>query len=178
MISLDTLYELYEFNYWARDRQLQACSSLRPDQFLRPVGNSFSSVCDTLVHLLAVEWIWLERWRGRSPKQNDGSAFTAGNFQTIADKFPTLDSIREAWKPVEKGVWDYLGSLSEGDLSKPLTYTNFRGEVNTYLRWRLLFHLINHQTYHRGQITTLLRQLGADALQTDYLLALDLNFPK
>jgi len=166
MIPLKTLGELYEFNYWARDRQFQACAALTPEQFLRPMGNSFSSVRDTWAHLMVVEWIWLERWRGRSPSRQDTEAFAA-------EKFPTLASLRSAWGPIETGVRDFVRTCSEEKLSQPLSYINMQGEVWTYALWRLLFHLVNHQTYHRGQITTLLRQLGANALQTDYLLALD-----
>jgi hypothetical protein len=44
--------------------QLQACAGLTEEQFLRPLGNSFPSLRDTPAHLLAVEWLWLERWRG------------------------------------------------------------------------------------------------------------------
>ena len=68
-ISLTALNELFDYNYWARDRQLQACAGFTEEQFLRPLGNSFPSLRDTLTHLVAVEWLWLERWRGRSPRR-------------------------------------------------------------------------------------------------------------
>ena len=55
-MSLTALNELFD------------CAGLTGDQFRRPLGNSFSSLRDTLAHLLAVEWLWLERWRGRSPQ--------------------------------------------------------------------------------------------------------------
>jgi uncharacterized damage-inducible protein DinB len=169
LIPLDTLRELYEFNYWARNRQFQACATLAPEQFLRPLGGSFPSVRDTLVHLLAVEWIWLERWRGKSPTKQDVAEFAA-------EKFPTLESIRERWKLIEQGVRDYLRDLTAQGLSTPLTYTNLQGQAWTYPLWRVLFHVVNHQTYHRGQITTLLRQLGAPAVPIDYLVAQDVHF--
>jgi uncharacterized damage-inducible protein DinB len=171
LIPLATLRELYEFNYWARDRQLQACAELTPEQSLRPLGGSFSSVRDTLVHLLAVEWIWLERWRGKSPTKQDLAEFAA-------ERFPTLESIRERWKPIEQGARDYLGDLTEQDLSKPLAYTNLQGQAWTYPLWRVLFHVLNHQSYHRGQITTLLRQLGASAVTIDYLVAQDVHMAR
>lgn len=171
MIPLETFRELFDFNYWARDRQFQACAVLTPELFLRPMGSSFASVRDTLAHLLAVEWVWLERWRGRSPNRKEAEAFGAGNF-------PTLDSIRDAWVPIEKGVRHFLTMCPEANLSRPLTYPNMQGEVRTYALWRLLFHVVNHQTYHRGQITTLLRQLGAAPVQTDYLVAHDAKFLK
>ncbi len=169
MIPLETFREIYDFNYWARDRQFQACAALTSEQFLRPMGNSFSSVRDTLAHLLAVEWVWLERWRGRSPNREEAEAFGAGNF-------PTLDSLRDAWAPIEKEVRGFLRTCPEENLSLPLTYTNMQGQVWTYALWRVLYHVANHQTYHRGQITTLLRQLGAVPAGTDYLVGLDSKF--
>ena len=171
MIPLETLRELYEYNYWARDRQFQVCAALTSEQFLRPLGNSFSSVRDTLAHLLRAEWIWLERWMGRSPGGQDAMAFAA-------ERFPTLASIRDAWGPIEKGVRDFLQTCPEERLSQPLSYTNFQGEAWTYPLWRTLFHVVNHQTFHRGQITTLLRQLDATPAQIDYLLAFDLRILK
>ena len=68
MISLTVLGELFDYNYWARDRQLEACATLTIEQFLRPLGNSFSSLRDTLAHLVGAEWIWLERWLGHTPR--------------------------------------------------------------------------------------------------------------
>ncbi|MGA2984885.1 MAG: DinB family protein [Terriglobia bacterium] len=171
MIPLATLRELYDYNYWARDRQFQACAALTSEQFVRPMGSSFSSVRDTLAHLLVVEWIWLERWLGRSPARHDAKAFAA-------EKYPSIESVRHGWGPIEKGVRDFLRTCPEEKLAQPLSYTNMQGDASTYPLWRILFHLVNHQTYHRGQITTLLRQLGATPPQTDYLVAFDLHFPK
>ena len=163
MIPLETLREMFEYNYWARDAQLAACEKLTPEQFLRPMGSSFSSVRDTLVHLVAVEWIWCSRWRGGSPNKADAEAYAAG-------KFPTLESIRQKWCDIELDVRDYLAHISEFDLERSITYTNLAGKQFTYSLSQLLWHLVNHQTYHRGQITTLLRQLGASAPGIDYLV--------
>lgn len=171
MISLEVLRELYEYNYWARDRQLQACAALTPEQFLQPLGSSFSSVRDTLTHLMAVEWLWLDRWLGRSPTKRETLEFAP-------EIFPDLESIAEKWIPVEAGVRKYLRELSAEQLVQPLTYTNLHGEVWTYPLWRVLIHVVNHQTYHRGQITTLLRQLRVPAVSVDYLVAHDVHFAK
>lgn len=167
MISLDALRELFDYNYWARDCQLKACGALTEEQFLRPMGSSFSSVRDTLAHLVYVEGIWLERWLGRSPTKADAQAF-AQRF--AAETFPTLVVVRERWQSVEHSLRAYLAGLNEAALKQPLTYTNARGERWTYPLGETLFHVVNHQTYHRGQITTLLRQLGAAAPGIDYLL--------
>ena len=83
MIPPSVLRELFEYNYWARDRQLQACTALTQEQFLRPMHSSFSSLRDTLAHLQWAEWVWLERWRGHPPTALEGEEFGA-------EKFPTL----------------------------------------------------------------------------------------
>lgn len=164
MVPVTTLRELYEYNYWARDRQLVVCARLSQEQFERPLGNSFSSVRDTLAHLVAAEWVWLERWRGRSPR-----ALPA------AEEFPTLATVAERWRGVEEGVREFLGSLSDEDLGRPLKYVSFNGQTWTYPLWRTLLHVVNHQTYHRGQVSTLLKQLGASPVAVDLLVADDMG---
>jgi uncharacterized damage-inducible protein DinB len=169
MISPSVLRELFEYNYWARDRQLQACTALTQEQFLRPMHSSFSSLRDTLAHLQWAEWVWLERWRGHSPTALEGEEFAA-------EKFPTLSAIQGRWRTVERGVREYLMDLSEEGLTRPFTYLNLKGKTWTYPLWQTLFHVANHQTYHRGQVTTLLRQIGVQAPQIDYLVAHDNHF--
>jgi uncharacterized damage-inducible protein DinB len=89
-------------------------------------------------------------------------------------ELPTLAVIEERWQAVERDLNGYLSGLSEHSLARPLTYTNFKGETWTYTLWQTLFHLINHQSYHRGQVSTLLRQLGAQPVAVDFLVGLDL----
>ena len=151
------LDELIDHNYWARDRQLQACAALSQEQFLR--------VRDTMVHLLAVEWIWLERWRGRSARS-----------LMAADEFPTLAAITERWSAVEGELRAFVDGLSDDDLDRPFTYVNLRGATCTYPLWRAIFHVLNHQSYHRGQVTMQLRTLGVKPPEVDFLVACDMAF--
>ncbi len=166
MLPVEVLRELFEYNYWARDRQLDACGALTEEQFLRPMGSSYSSLRDTLAHLVAAEWIWLERWLGRSPTRLEAEDYAA-------ERFPTLAAVRDRWQSVEHDMRAYLAGMQHQALERPLSYTNLKGERWTYPLWQTLLHLVNHQTYHRGQITTLLRQLGAAAPAIDYLVAQD-----
>jgi uncharacterized damage-inducible protein DinB len=66
-MELHNIRQLYDYNGWADRWILTVASILASDDFIRPMGNSFSSVRDTLAHILSAEWIWLERWQGRSP---------------------------------------------------------------------------------------------------------------
>lgn len=167
MISLEAIRELFDYNYWARDRQLEACAALTEEQLLRPMGSSFPSVRDTLAHLLAVEWLWLERWQGRSPRT-----------WPLPEEFPALAAIAARWATVERDMREYLAGLTGDALLLPITCTGTRGNVWTYPLWRMHMHLLNHQSYHRGQVTTLLRQLGAVPARVDFLVALDAGLRK
>lgn len=164
MISLATFRELFRYNYWARDRQLEACAALSEEEFLRPMGNSFPSVRDTLVHLVLVEWVWLDRWNLHAPKVWPSAA-----------EYTSLGKIAERWRTVEAGVGEFLQRTSEDDLRREISYVNFQGQTWTYTLWRMMLHVITHQAYHRGQVTTLLRQLGKPAPMVDYLAAFDMG---
>ena len=164
-VSLTTLNELFNYNYWARDRQLKVCVALTEDQFKRPLGSSFSSVRDTLVHMVAVERLWLERWRGQTPQS-----------LLRPEEFPTLPAVQKYWHEVEREMREYLSNLNEKVIEQPITYVNTRGQTWTYALWRMMLHLLNHQSYHRGQVTTLLRQLEIQPTQVDFLVANDSGF--
>ena len=156
--SLALLHELFNYNYWARDCQLRGCGDLSEDQFLRGMRSSFASVRDTLVHMMETEWIWLERWR-QHPPHAEGSP----------QQFPSLTAVSERWLAVEREMREYLTRVTDEMLANPLTYISDHGDTLTSDLWRQMFHVINHQSYHRGQVATLLRQLGVQPPTTDFL---------
>jgi len=110
------------------------------------------------VHLMLVEWLWLERWHGRSPN----------SFAPSSD-FPTLDSVRSRWAEIDRDLLDYVASLTPEDVQRMIHHTTTAGVPYTHPLWQMLQHLANHGTYHRGQVTTLLRQLGAKVTGTDLI---------
>lgn len=161
-MELNYIHELYAYNRWADQRVLAAASHLDAEKFTRPLGNSFSSVRDTLVHILSAEWIWLERWLGRAPTQ----------FLNVAD-FPSTEPLRARWSSVAEDYHQFLHTLTPEYLIEPFAYLNRTGERWVYPLWQQMVHVVNHSTYHRGQITTLLRQLGAEPATTDLLVYYD-----
>ena len=161
-MELNDIRELYDYNRWARRRILTIASTLTGEDFIRPMGNSFSSIRDTLAHILGAEWIWLERWQGRSPRALLDAA-----------TFPTVQSLESRWETVEHDQVQFLEALTAQRLGEELAYINQKGRRYSYLLWQQLVHVVNHSSYHRGQVTTLLRQLGAAALATDFLVYFD-----
>ena len=161
-MELNNIRQLYDYNSWAGRRTLTAASALGSDDFLRLMGNSFSSVRDTLAHILGAEWIYLERWQGRSPK-------------ALLDPttFPTVQSLESRWETVERDQMQFIEALTPQRLREELAYINQKGQRYSYPLWQQLVHVVNHSSYHRGQVITLLRQLGAEAVSTDFLVYFD-----
>jgi len=150
---------LYDYNLWANHRVLQACEPLSREQFTRDLGSSFPSVRDTLVHIFGGEWLWLERWHGRSH-----------NAVPPATDCPDLESLRRRWSGIDRNLLDYVVSLSPADIERVVEYKTTKGVLQATPLWQTLQHVANHGTYHRGQVTTLLRQLGTNAVATDLIL--------
>jgi len=159
-MNLTDLRLLLEYHYWARDRVLDAVRVLSPDQYGRPVENSFASIHATLVHVYAAEWIWYSRWVGESPKA-----------LVSAETYPDVPSLEQAWRELESKVRAYLESLGEVGLTREYDYRLLNGQASRSVFWHMLQHVVNHATYHRGQITTMLRQVGAKPPQPTDLIA-------
>ncbi len=149
---------LFEYNSWANRKILDACVLLPDHQFTRDMGSSFRSVRDTLVHILGAEWLWLERWNGRMPAA----------LPSAAD-FPDLTSVRRRWSEVERDLQKFVSSRTAEDLERVQEIKTTDGRVFKHPLWQMLQHLANHSTYHRGQVTTLLRQLDVPAVATDLI---------
>jgi uncharacterized damage-inducible protein DinB len=149
---------LFEFNSWANARTLQAVKSVPEEQLTVDRKNSFGSIMGTLVHICGAEDIWLQRLNGANP----------GIFMK-QENFPTLAFLESKWNDVESGWQQYLLRLTEEELTRMLTFNTLRGDVVTQKVWESLQHLVNHSTYHRGQITTLIRQSGGTPIGTDLI---------
>jgi uncharacterized damage-inducible protein DinB len=152
------LDHLVQFNFWARDRVVDAVLPLTPEQYTRDLGNSFRSVRDTLVHLYSAEWVWLSRWEGTSP-----------TTPIAADTFPDLDSLMATWRELESRFRDHVAGIGD-DVERVIDYRLMNGTPGRSAFWQMLQHVVNHGTYHRGQVTTMLRQLGAAAPKSTDLI--------
>jgi uncharacterized damage-inducible protein DinB len=149
-MTLQELHSLVDYHYWATDRLLTAVEPLSPEQFVRDLGNSFRSVRDTLSHLHSAEWVWLSRFQGSSPP----SALPH-------ERFADLAAVRTAWAETETSLRAFAADLDEASLASVLEYRMLSGQAAATPISHLVQHVVNHGTYHRGQVTTMLRQLGA-----------------
>jgi len=159
MFDVSAIQGLYRYNTWANRRVFDAVSTLGQQEFTKDLGSSYPSVRDTLVHIVWGEWVWLQRWQGASPQ----AVFEPGDF-------PTCNAVRARWSEVEREQRVFLGAVTREQLLSVVRYVNRKGETWEYPLWRQMCHVVNHSTYHRGQLATLLRQLGAQPVSTDLLV--------
>jgi uncharacterized damage-inducible protein DinB len=158
-MDLASLRRLIAYNEWANARLLGAVAGLTADQWTRNLTGSFASIRETFAHLVAVEWVWLRRWHGESPRTLPDWAVT-----------PDVQSLVAKLAEIERDRAVFVRELAEADLDRRVAYTNFKGERWEYALRDLFIHLVNHSTYHRGQIATMCRQVGASAPATDFLV--------
>jgi uncharacterized damage-inducible protein DinB len=141
---------LVNYNYWARDRVLAAVDALSTEQFTSTVNSSFGSIRDTLVHVLSAESVWLSRWK---------SEVRAGML--VAADFPDQPALRKTWQEEEARMRAFFETVDDAGLAQLIDYKAFNGQPFSNPLYQMLQHVVNHGSYHRGQITTLLRQFGA-----------------
>lgn len=163
MNTADILIQ-FEFNRWANARLLEAVNALTTEQFQKELGSSYLSIRDTLTHILAAEEVWLMRWKGISPKSLLDPVY-----------FPDVKTLKSKWNEVEMDQWNFLSKISDESLGEAVEYQNFKGETWEYQLWQMIHQMVSHSTYHRGQVITMLRQLGATPVELDFLVFIDLQ---
>jgi uncharacterized damage-inducible protein DinB len=152
------LSELLDYHYWAQGRVFDVVEALSPQQFTRDLGNSFPSVRDTLAHIHFAECLWYARW------QNEPLPMP------FTETFPDLESVRQASRTHEVRMRALLARLGQDGINQSLDYSSrLDGKDHRSPMWQMFQHVINHGTYHRGQVTMMLRQLGAKTVGTDLI---------
>jgi uncharacterized damage-inducible protein DinB len=151
--------ELFAYNDWANARLL-ACADALPDaEWRRDLGGAFPTLLGLVAHVVGAERVWLMRWKEEAP---------AGRPAWMAD--PTSAVLRSALAEVERERAAWLRARTDDDLARPIRYTLMDGTGGTLPLRTLVLHAANHSTYHRGQIASMLRRLGAAPPGTDLLL--------
>jgi uncharacterized damage-inducible protein DinB len=159
-MDLQDVHTLIDFHYWARDRMLDAVEPLTAEQFTRNLGSSFGSVRDTVAHIYAAEWIWLCRWQGESP-----------TGLPSPDIFPDVATARAKWREHEATLRGFFENVDREGINRVIEFKTSAGTAMAFVLWQMLQHVVNHASYHRGQVTTLLRQLGAAPPKSNDLIA-------
>ncbi len=168
---------LYAYNRWASDRMFTALEKLSDEQVSAVAISSFPSLRESVFHILAAEWLWLKRWKGDSPQASippTGLSAEVWNGLTPHDKpsyeeLSQLAGLKKFAADIDRERDAFLRGMSDEDLLRASNYLDMSGKPHSEPLDELLQHVVNHGTYHRGQVTTLLRQAGGETVSLDML---------
>jgi uncharacterized damage-inducible protein DinB len=165
-MNLTDISQLFDYTEWANDLAMDAAAKLPDDILRRDVGISHKSVFGTLLHMAGAEWIWLERWKGRSPARNE--AWSLRTTDSCAD----LSMLQERWRDLIDRRTQFISELDEERLEAELAFKLLSGDPSSMRLVDQMQHVANHATMHRGQVVGMIRQIGIDPPSTDMLFYL------
>ena len=165
-MNLPDITHLLSYTEWANELAMTAAGKLPDESLRRDVGISHNSIFGTLLHMAGAEWIWLERWHGRSPAKAE--AWSMWTPASCAD----LAMLQDRWAEVADRRAEYVARLDESTLAADLPFKLLSGDASSMRLVDQMQHVANHATLHRGQVVGMIRQLGIDPPSTDLLFYL------
>jgi uncharacterized damage-inducible protein DinB len=162
-MELTDLKHLFDYTEWANNLAMEGAVALPDSDLRRDFGISHKSIFGTLLHMAGAEWIWLERWHGRSPVREE--AWPRWSEESCAD----LDELRERWNQVVKQRQSFVAELDASKLLEQQHFKLLNGEASSMRLSHQMQHVVNHATMHRGQVVGMIRQLGINPPATDLL---------
>jgi uncharacterized damage-inducible protein DinB len=165
-MNLQDIRHLFDYTEWANDLAMEAADELPEGDLHRETGISHGSIFGTLTHMAGAEWIWLERWHGRSPAKAE--AWTLWTPESCRD----LATLNDRWQDVVDRRAQFISNLDEDKLGTELHFSLLSGDPSSMRLVDQMQHVANHATMHRGQVVGMIRQLGIDPPSTDLLFYL------
>jgi len=157
-MTIQEIKRLFAYNAWANNRVFEALAKIPESEYLRDLKSSHASLGGTMIHLVGAEKIWLSRLIGKPEASLLG----------LQDA-PTLESLKSTWEDVAARIARFLAKLDDRGLQKQLAYTTTEGKKFSNSNEQILQHVVNHSSYHRGQIAALMRQVSAEPVNTDLI---------
>jgi uncharacterized damage-inducible protein DinB len=165
-MNLADIQQLFAYTEWANDLALDAAEKLPDEGLLHDFGISHRSIFGTLVHMAGAEWIWLERWNGRSPKKAE--AWSLWSPESCAD----IATLKDRWTELVNQRTQCVSQFDESSLAADFHFKLLSGDSSSMPLINQMQHVVNHATMHRGQIVGMIRQLGIEPPATDLLFYL------
>ncbi|MBC7647521.1 MAG: DinB family protein [Vitreoscilla sp.] len=170
---LDNSRLMARYNRWMNQRLYAACDGLTDAERKTDRGAFFKSIHHTLMHLVLADKMWLARFA------QQGLVFAALAPELLAmpegsnytsDLHPDWQDLKHTRDALDAAVEQWLADMSAEFLTSTMRYANTKGVLRAHPAWQAMTHFFNHQTHHRGQVTTLLAQVGIDVGVTDLIV--------
>ena len=156
--------ELAEFNIWANTIVCGWLENISDEQWTKEISSSFNSIQETVLHTISAEKAWLERF-----KKNPNIVWLQNEFKGTKEEHIKL------WKQTSTNLKTFIDAFGENDLNTNLDFKRLNGEAFSMPYYQLFAHVVNHATYHRGQLVTMLRQVGFTKVGSTDLLGVYRN---
>jgi len=161
-MNIKDIHLIYEYNYWANKRILNASANIPQVQFIKMATFPYGGLHGTLLHILDTEWGW------RALFQSIESA-----SDLLAADFPTMEALKTRFQDEETSMRAYLASLRDEDMESHLRYTIDTGIERDRILWHCLLHVVNHGTQHRSEAAALLTDYGQSPGDLDFTVFLN-----
>lgn len=156
---MENLAFLIEYHHWAHHKVLQQLSGVPAGDWNKDTGGSFSSLRALYQHLVEADYRWMQRWKG--------VPFAEIPKHFVVEDYPSLNAIM---RPQLDEMVSVAGQFLSADAGRPVHFITGKGLKVTQPFWQTLYQVVNHGTYHRGQVTNMLRILNHQPVTTDIFL--------
>jgi uncharacterized damage-inducible protein DinB len=160
MVHASTLSDHLRYSEWASRRLMEFAATVPAEHLTREIGNSHGGILKTFQHIYYADRVWLGLMEGNPPP-----AFAD------PDPGPSMEDLNTLWWPLldRFSTW----AAEQQDPERVMHYKNLKGDPYSKSVYHIVLHVVNHGTYHRGQIASMLRQLGHVPPYTDFIYYVD-----
>jgi len=152
--------ELANYNIWANDIVCNWLDQISDEQWEQEIVSSFNSIQGTILHIISAEYVWVQRMN-----RMDKTEWLAATYRGTKEEHIAL------WKQASEGLKKMVLDFDESKIQQEFSFKRINGELNTLKYYQAFAHVFNHSTYHRGQVLTMLRQVGfTNVGSTDMLI--------
>lgn len=150
--------EIAEYNLWANAIVCSWLEQITDEQWNKEIISSFNSIQETVLHIISAEYAWLQRFR-KEP------------FDWLQSTYKgTKEEHIKLWKETSTEMKSFIDAFDENNLNTNLDFKRLNGDAYSMPYYQLFAHVVNHATYHRGQLVTMLRQAGFSNVSSTDLL--------
>lgn len=156
--------ELAAYTRWADQKAMSWLAAVDNDQWERLHPSSFGSLRQTAIHIASAEKIWVDFWMGAATPVYLSAVFSGSKNELIA-----------IWQKAGERLFNFISNFPQHELNLPVTFVYPNGKTGQMPYYQSFAHIVNHSTYHRGQLVTLLRQVGFSNFTSTDLATFYLN---
>jgi uncharacterized damage-inducible protein DinB len=151
--------EIADYNIWANNIVLSWLNKINDEQWGKHIVSSFNSIGETVLHITSAEKIWLDRLN-----KIESPVWLQSSFKG------SRDEVIDVWTNASTGLKKFVNDFNESAIEEKLIFKRLNGDLYEMPHYQVFAHIFNHSTYHRGQLVTMLRQVGfTDVSSTDKL---------